>query len=253
MADLTKRYGESDASDSNQTQRPIRDDRIGRFPERLREAIPDGEVRTIARKACVSEGVVRKWRDGKSLPDLDHLVAIADAAGVLLPWLATGEGLMRGGSGTNQIMESFSVQEPAPGYEYLPLYDVQAAAGHGALVDREDISDFLAFKSAWIRRELGADPKDLYLISVEGDSMEPALRPGDVILVDRRQAESVPKDGVYVLQMDGSLLVKRLQSMPGGKIRVTSDNPSYSPFELDKRESGNSGIIGRVVWAGRRM
>lgn len=253
-------YNESDAKPENQTQRPIRDARIGQFKDRLALVIGNRSARGFSNDCGVSEGTMRSYLRGDTYPDLPILNNIAKVGDVLIEWLATGEGPMRRGYVAKPAAESFSVQEPAPGYEYLPLYDVQAAAGHGSLVEREDISDFLAFKSAWIRRELGADPKDLYLISVEGDSMEPALRPGDVILVDRRQAQAVPKDGIYVLQMEGSLLVKRLQNMPGGKIRVTSDNPSYSPFDLDKRwvdehqvESGTSGIIGRVVWAGRRM
>lgn len=198
---------------------------------------------------------------GENEPTASVLTKISRATGVLLEWLATGEGPMRRGEVAVAAAEGvMGAQEPGADYMYLPLYDVQAAAGHGAVVEHEEVVDFLAFKKAWIRRELGADPNDLYLISVEGDSMEPALRPGDVILVDRRQAWTVPKDGVYVLHMDGSLLVKRLQSMPGGKIRVTSDNPAYTPFDLDRRwvdehqnDANGSGVIGRVVWSGRRM
>jgi phage repressor protein C with HTH and peptisase S24 domain len=136
-------------------------------------------------------------------------------------------------------------------YVAIPLYDVRAAAGGGAIVDSEQIVDFLHFKEQWVRAELHAAPSDLYLIYVEGESMEPTLRPGDVILIDHRD-QSQARDGIYVLRLDGTLLVKRL---PGSVIKVSSDNSAYSPFELKaaELEQNDFSIVGRVVWTGRRM
>lgn len=138
-------------------------------------------------------------------------------------------------------------------YVALPLYDVRAAAGGGVVPDSEHVVDFLHFKKAWLRTELRCSPDALYLIYVDGESMEPALSRGDVILVNSRDQSQ--GDGVYVLRMDGALLVKRLQRKPGGIIRVTSDNPAYEPFEVKAQEMevNDFAIIGRVVWAGRRM
>ena len=62
------------------------------------------------------------------------------------------------------------------------------------------------------------------------------------------------RDGIYVLRMDGALLVKRLQRLPGGIIKVGSDNPLYDPFEIDLSKIGDTvSVIGRVVWTGRRL
>ena len=84
--------------------------------------------------------------------------------------------------------------------------------------------------------------------------MEPTLRPGDVILIDRRQATDVPRDGIYVIRIGDTLLVKRIQRLPGKRVKVKSDNAAYEPFELDlHQQNGEIDIIGRVVWAGRRM
>lgn len=143
---------------------------------------------------------------------------------------------------------------PSPDYAAIPLYDVRAAAGGGAVVDHEHVVDFLHFKQEWIRQELRASPNDLYLIYVDGESMEPTLRPGDVILVDHRD-QAQARDGVYVLRLDGTLLVKRLQKLPGGIIEVTSDNPAYKSFtlKLSEMKEQDFDIIGRVVWTGRRM
>lgn len=172
-----------------------------------------------------------------------------------MEWLATGEGEMRPEEATPKGGAGNLVQESGADYARIPLYDVRAAAGFGAVVEQEQVIDSLAFKREWIERALHANPSDLYLIYVDGESMEPTLRPGDVILVNSRSAQAVPRDGIYVMRMDDTILVKRLQRLPGRRVKVTSDNNAYESFELDldNGHTDNVSIIGRVVWAGRRM
>ena len=67
----------------------------------------------------------------------------------------------------------------------------------------------------------------------------------------RRRAERL-RDGIYVLRVDGTLLVKRLAIHPvGRRVTVQSDNPAYGDLPdcgLDEIE-----CIGRVIWAGRKI
>ncbi len=58
-----------------------------------------------------------------------------------------------------------------------------------------------------------------------------------------------------MLRMNDALLVKMLQRLPGGIIKVTSGNESYEPFSLKADEleaSPEIAVIGRIVWACRR-
>ena len=66
----------------------------------------------------------------------------------------------------------------------------------------------------WLRKEYGTTDS-LEGIRVSGDSMEPTLFDGDVVLIDRN--DFVPKDGVYVLRIEDSLFVKRLMRLPKHK------------------------------------
>lgn len=147
-------------------------------------------------------------------------------------------------AGSGSTMEAFA---------HIPLFDVKASAGNGSLIHEEEETDSLMFKREWIYNELHSSPANLYLIYVEGESMEPALRPGDVILVDHTD-NIAKRDGIYVIRMGESLLVKRLQRLPNHRLKVTSDNPAYEPFEisLDFDLQNELSIIGRVVWSGRR-
>jgi phage repressor protein C with HTH and peptisase S24 domain len=157
--------------------------------------------------------------------------------------------------GREYPVEGLTLRQPRADYAQIPLYDVRAAAGKGELVTTENPVDVLAFKEDWIRRELRVRPEDLRLIYVEGDSMEPDLRAGDIILVDHTDT-SARREGIYVLLLDGALLVKTLQRLPGGVIRVISRNESYEPFSVKADELDTSTaivIVGRVVWTCRRV
>ncbi|HEV2567320.1 S24 family peptidase [Sphingomonas sp.] len=130
----------------------------------------------------------------------------------------------------------------------VPVLDVQASAGPGAFADSERPKARMRFDPSWLRG-LTLDPRQLSVIQVTGDSMAPTLHDGDDILVDRGDRRF--RDGIYVLRLDGALNVKRLLLEPGRKVTIRSDNPVYPSWpSLDR---GEVNLIGRVVWAGRRL
>lgn len=204
---------------------------------------------------------LRDYELGNRIPGGDAVAALV-RAGINANWLLTGEGeMLLQASVAPQADRPYSpapltAQEapPATGYVALPLYnDVRAAAGHGAVVGHEHADDALMFKEDWIRFELGARPQDLCLIRVSGDSMEPTLRAGDVILIDVRSCHP-DREGIYIMRLDGMLLVKRLQALPGGKLKVSSDNAAFDSWTVSKTDVGSDlVIVGRVVWSGRRL
>lgn len=254
------------ASDSSLDPRRIRTCESDAIVSRFREILGDESVSSFSRRSGVGESTLRNILDG-AFPRTDILVAIANTGGVTVDWLATGRlpktrssvaeemRYSAPGAGTELKAEELHKEYGATvGYVAIPLYsEIRAAAGHGAVNGRELADDALMFKEDWIRHELGARPQDLWLIRVHGDSMEPTLRAGDVILVDSR-ASRPDREGIYILRLGEALLVKRLQVMPGRKIRVTSDNAAFEPWMIDQEErSADTAIIGRVVWSGRRM
>jgi len=129
----------------------------------------------------------------------------------------------------------------------IPRLALGASAGAGAFVADEETVGHLRFPSRWLR-EQGLDPRMLSAILVAGDSMEPTLRDGDEIFVDR--VPRVPTNGIYVVFVDGALLVKRLDVGRQGMIALISDNPFYPRFE---RPSEEVQIVGRVVWKGGKL
>ena len=86
-------------------------------------------------------------------------------------------------------------------------------------------------------------------MDVKGDSMEPTLRDGEVILIDR-QRNHMKNDGMYVFRIDNDLIVKRVERRIDGSVLIKSDNPLYDTFTLHPGEQESVDVIGRVVWHG---
>jgi phage repressor protein C with HTH and peptisase S24 domain len=138
------------------------------------------------------------------------------------------------------------------GHVVVPQLDIGASAGPGAFPGEERPKSHIAFDAAWLRRLGAGDARQLSTICVEGDSMAPTLADEDEILVDRSDAGERLRDGIYVLRMDDALVVKRLSVNPATRtVSISSDNPAY-PGWPDCPLSGIA-VVGRVVWAGRRI
>jgi len=136
------------------------------------------------------------------------------------------------------------------GLRLVPKLAVGASAGAGALAEGEALAGKVGFDEAWLRK-LGVEPRNVSLIRVEGDSMQPVLNNGDDIMVDKGAALKPLRDGIHVIRIDGVLMVKRLARAPGGRLSVLSDNASYPSWP--DRDPAEVQVVGRVVWVGRRL
>ena len=135
---------------------------------------------------------------------------------------------------------------------HVPVLDVEASAGHGALAEMEARTSQFGFDETWLRKLTPSKASSLSIIGVHGDSMEPSLHDGDEVMVDLADGQSRLRDGIYVLRMDDALNVKRIAIEPQGKrISVVSDNPAYPSWQGLERRAVN--IVGRVLWFGRKL
>ncbi|MBO9602669.1 MAG: transcriptional regulator [Novosphingobium sp.] len=145
------------------------------------------------------------------------------------------------------IGKSYEAEEWAEDFVRIPRLPLGASAGPGSFSAQEIPFDSFGFSPRWLR-EQGLDPKMLSAIAVAGDSMEPELRDGDEILVDR--APRPFRDGIHVVRMGDALHVKRVQLLRPGHLTLVSANRAYPPLEVP---AGEVEVIGRVVWKGGRL
>ncbi|MGL6048136.1 MAG: S24 family peptidase, partial [Vogesella sp.] len=198
---------------------------------------------------------------GEREPDATKLSALARHYGLAAEWVLFGAGPMLAASGVPAAASAGNAQAVVDTrgnpvdlseFVFIPRYNLKAAAGHGAVVDDETPMFSMAFRRYWVENYLHASPADLAVISVKGDSMEGLLNNKDVILLNT--ADNQPTSGLYVLRVEGDLIVKRVQRLPGATLRVISANEAYPTFEVDLNNPPNDfDIIGRVVWYGRQI
>ena len=230
------------------------------FKDRVLSLWPDKSISKIAESIGISHmGLSRVFREG-TLPKADTLLNIHNQSGCDLKWLMTGEGQPFDNNMSSAKPQTRVIAAPAfdvlgntvdtDEFVYIPRYDVHAAAGHGRFNHNETPLYTMAFRRDWIDNFIDTDPANLFVIGVVGDSMEGVLSDHDTILVN--EALTRPDNGLFIVRINESIIVKHIQVMPGRKLLVKSANEAYEPFTVDLNDEYlDMQILGKVVWFGR--
>ncbi len=179
---------------------------------KLRDAVPQKWVLALARRYSLSPD----WLEfGKGSPRLPGPNAPLQARADL------GEDIVR-----------------------VPKAAARLCAGGGSFeVDGRCVAEF-PFPRQWLAR-FGV-PSSMVFMDVVGDSMEPGIYDGDMVLVDKSHQRLSP-GVVLAVGVDDAIYLKRAEARPGGVI-LRSDNPGYPPVELYGDELDAFRIIGKMVW-----
>ncbi len=124
--------------------------------------------------------------------------------------------------------------------------------GNGGMSAADDIRAEWNLPEDYIRSELRVSPATARIIEVQGDSMEPTLRSGERVMVNMADARPSPP-GIFALWDGYGIVVKRIEHIPNSDppmLRISSDNSYHREYE---RTADEVKIIGRVVWAARRL
>jgi Peptidase S24-like len=131
--------------------------------------------------------------------------------------------------------------------------DVRAGAGSlaGLTGEHEKVVAEWQVPSGIVRGYSTAPAADLRFITVMGDSMEPTLQPGQRVLIDTGDRQPSPP-GVFVVWDGLGLVIKRVQMLPHSeppRVKITSDNAKYDPYERTLEEAYIQGrVIGQWRW-----
>lgn len=174
-----------------------------------------------------SSGLLRKWVSGERSPTLANAAAIFERLGITL-----------------NIPDG-----PACEYDYIPKHTAKAGAG-ASLETSAETEGYYAFRKDWLSLN-GIYADKAVLLEVVGDSMEPLLKEGDTLLVDKNDTEVM--DGrIYVVTLGDELRVKRIQKGLNGLI-LCSENPRYADINVDWSDLEAFIVHGRVRWFGRML
>ncbi len=241
------------------------------FVERLNRVIGDESVKKFARQVGVSDSLIHNYRSG-TIPSVAKASEICIASDIdneddfikYFGWLCLGLGeppaFITTGSTKRTISESAAAYAPAITADHdsddvvwINSYDVFASAGNGFINNEYETGSKLPFSYAWLA-ENGLTGKHLSLIRVSGDSMYPTLRDKEIPLVEMLPDDFINRlvDDVYVIRMNGQLLVKRIQRYGNNGFLIKSDNQHYDSYPLTRENwPDDFKVIAR--WTGKKF
>lgn len=240
-------------------KKPVREE-TRLFGERVRELVAGFDSLAEAAKfAEIPEQTLRNACSGKHEPRSKLLTTLTERFNVSLDYLLglSDDRAPVSPKNGGRIVEPIAV-------ERVRRLDVRAAAGAGAVNHTFATEEMLAFP-LWMLERLAATGAKLSFLRSKGDSMEPTIADGALLLVSESQGDLTlparpPKPrnewdqtDIYVFLLGNELRVKRLRKAAHGSIVVTSDNPAYGPEVLLKEDLKRVKICGRVIWWDNRL
>lgn len=212
--------------------------------QRIRQAIEDSGLTFVEleKKTGIPKSTLQRYASGdtKKIP-VNCIEEIAAATGVSAPWLMgwSQEPSPAGGAGD-------TVQLVAAPQAYVPVPVLgRCAAGIECFADT-NIEEYIPVDARLIH-----DGYDYCFLRVKGDSMEPEIREGDLVLV--RVQDSVNSGAIAVVLIDDENgVVKRFEYDFVHAVLI-SENPSYEPRVFRKEEMNRLRVFGLVVEVRRRF
>ena len=181
----------------------------------------------------LSNGYINKCKKGIIKTPAKIISAIRQQ-GLNPNYFLTGEGSPELAPTQQQHIKT--ITESVAG-RFIPFLDQKASAGSGKeLLDVDSCDRFICIPDSAAR-------EDMYAIKVEGDSMYPTLKNGDVVVCE---VAGWHGDGIYVIKTREFAFVKRVILQPDG-YQVISDNALYPPYQVSPNE--DTFIVGKVCYA----
>lgn len=234
--------------------------------KRLRESL-DLTQTAFARALGVTQEFVSKWEHGKKEPSNERYIQMAKMAVLPDCWFFFEKaglnrsdiyGLMPEIQATilervkkQRIPEIKIVAAPKlkgggrhkvckTGYFAVPLLRDAAAAGAPRLVDEKEVESYIIVPAS----QAHPGPDWMTCIRVQGDSMEPILKEGDIVCVDSSITDPRKlQQKMVVAYLDDGVTIKHLDRV-GNQWVLTPENKTYRQQPLGREDH----IVGRVAW-----
>ena len=183
-------------------------------------------------------GSVQNLRRGKA-PGIEKLSALLESLGLEMYIGPPRDKVNRSNHETIALIHEFA---------FVDRFDIKLSAGPGANGDNARKLAPVAFRREWLS-ENGLKPDKCVVTGVSGNSMEPMLFDGDLVLLNRNRMDVRSGEIYGLVDIEGDVRIKRIERIKEGII-LRSENPDC-PSELRLGEDANRvSIIGSLAWSG---
>ncbi|MFC0180719.1 LexA family transcriptional regulator [Thorsellia kenyensis] len=251
------------------------------FHLRFQQLLKNTSFIGFARKSGISDKSIRDYFYGRTVPNIQKVREIAELLECNPSWLAFGIG----------SQEKIAVYPKTDNPERLIASEPSTSNllnSYANLIDKEDIffvSDTILkqklfeliaqypilsslpdnleglftkkklnipFSLKFIQNEFKCEPDQLFSYQVTSDSMSPRINTHDIIIVNTHQSAFV--EGVYLLLMNDTLVLRHVQQMIGNKFKFSCINTSYSTEIVDGENLNRLFfVLGKVIWVGNKI
>ncbi len=226
-------------------------------PARLREERErlGKSQRGFAELVGVSKNTQLAYEGGGSPITLDYLSRSADH-GVDVVYVATGtrasEPVYAKAEDVRRVLrgEAPIAQGGSADLDLVPVAEIDLAYGMGGTyADIGVETQVLHFPRAWLESITRTPPSELTFARGKGDSMQPTLQDGDIVLIDRSIRSIREQDAIWALTIGDIAMIKRVR-VKGERVSILSDNDRIPADDVHHEEIN---VVGRVVFIGRRI
>lgn len=106
-------------------------------------------------------------------------------------------------------------------------------------------SDGIAFKRDFL------DTKQIHLLQMTGNTMEPTLKAGDWVVIDTHEKNL--SEGIFAIKFDEEIIIRRIQRTLDGGFLVIADNKEYPPQSLPDKTTNKLKVFGKVILFSRKI
>ena len=210
----------------------------------------------------VSRPAVSEWID-KNVQTLeqDNAEKAARFLGVNHRWLNGLSSSMLENTTTSNNLSSSIPHRPVIAWEspedldpstyvIIPHVEVKFSAGNGRLTAYEPSQRDAGSAQllSWVQKKK-VSPKNLMTVDIDGDSMEPRIPNGSVVMLDKsiNSLDQIQSGKVYAIRYGNELKIKRLSRRFDGALIIDSDNPLYEREVVEPDQLEHISVIGKYV------
>ncbi len=195
----------------------------------------------LSRAIGISNVVINRYIKDKTTPDYNFLSKIAESYNVNINWLINGEGTIFVSDNLKRI--------GAKDYYSLPIV-AAVSCGTPQEIEQAEPEDFILMDSG----ALPGDFSQYFAFYASGDSMEPYISSGDVVIVKKNDQWEKADDRVCVVMVNGEVTLKKVTIFSEGKeILLSPYNKEYSPILINADTVESVYLIGTAIMAVRNL
>lgn len=205
-----------------------------------------------------TEDTIKKWRRGVSVPKTENLPIIAELLNCSILDLFRNIGNQKNLIAKQEFKNNpskysnFFIEKVDNNKIDIPYFENSYACAGAGLINYDEIPKPITFDKGFLETQLNMKNfKNIHIIKIRGNSMEPTFKSGSFIMVSPFENENfvVENGSIYVVQHYESTMVKRVvKNSKTKEILLHSDNKEENPsIKVEESDEFNFKIVGRVI------